>query len=186
MRIYDKSEDISDIEKRWKLIDFCASDPSSALRLGAIHRLTYMIIFDRTRAVRIFEQLVGEHRHLLAFSYVAEFIYWALYKNIKILLPYILEMLNDDQEDAQESGARLITIASISPNVGETKIDGLRTKILARKIRRGKKSWKKAATKVYSANLSTDCRKTCQAALIRLLRREAELCTEFSLRFLTL
>ena len=49
MRIYDGQNNEEAYAKKWELIEFVESDPSTALHIGAIHELTYMIRLDRTR-----------------------------------------------------------------------------------------------------------------------------------------
>ena len=65
MRIYDGQNNDEAYSKKWELIEFVESDPSTALHIGAIHELTYMIRLDRNRAINSFDNLLQGHEILL-------------------------------------------------------------------------------------------------------------------------
>ena len=73
MRVFDGQGTDEAREQKWKLIEFAAADSSTALRVGAIDELTYMIRYDRGRAISLFEQLMSGHSVLLESGPVREF-----------------------------------------------------------------------------------------------------------------
>ena len=76
MRIYDNQNTNEAKSKKWNMIEFIESDPSTALRIGAIHELTYMIRQDQDKATKSFNKLINGHEILLESMYTREFIYW--------------------------------------------------------------------------------------------------------------
>ena len=106
--------------QKWKLIEFAAADLSTALRIGAIHELTYMITYDRGRAISLFEQLMSGHSVLLESEPIREFLYWAFPKNFLRLCPFVAAMMVYTSEQVQERGSQLACIAALSTKAMES------------------------------------------------------------------
>ena len=166
-------EDVS-VDQRLELIEFAASDESTALHIGAIHHLTFLIRYDRERAIILFEKLMNGHDVLLDSSYVREFIYWALYKNFIRLQPYIVAMLKQDSENTQNQGAQLACIAAISKEVLESD-EAVEVAInLAEQAITGSLPQRRGAARTYSANLTRRSDDICEDKVIILLDDEDE------------
>jgi hypothetical protein len=169
IRYYEKNDDEISLNKRWKLLEYAAFDDSTALRIGAIHHLIFMIKHDRNRAITMFELLIEGHDVLLDSRHVREFIYWALYKNFMRLQPYILSMLKRDSENTQNQGAQLACIAAISKHVLESDEAVKQALALAEAIMTGPLPQRQGATRIYSHNLTRSPAKFCEKKLIKLL-----------------
>lgn len=168
-RVWSKSETPANLKKRWMVIESVVSDPSTALRAGAIHWLTFLLRHDRDRAISLFEKLVAGHEVLLTLMTTREFIYWAFYKNFSRLFPYVQKMLESDVENTQEQGAQLVCIAAISPAAIENDESLSSAKQLVEKIIDGKSSWRRGAARIFSINITGSPKDVCEDYLIRLL-----------------
>lgn len=173
MRHYVNNDDVS-VDQRWKLVEFAASDESIALHIGAIHHLTYLIRYDRERAITLFEKLIDGHDVLLNSPYVRDFIYWALYKNFIRLQPYIVAMLKCDNENTQEQGAQLACIAELSKDVLESDDAGEAAINLSELTIFGSTSYRRGASRIYSNNITGSCANICEEKLIILLDDDDE------------
>jgi hypothetical protein len=168
MRIFDHRSDDEALHHKWELLEFAASDNSTALRVGAIHELTYMIRHDRERAISLFERLMDGHIVLLESQHTREFLYWAFYENFLRLQPYILSMMNHESENIQEQGAQLVCIAALSTGAMESTKAQNAAQDLADRAMTGPPAWRRGAARIYSHNVtrSTD---QCMPNLIVLL-----------------
>ena len=162
------------LQIRWKLVEFASIDESSALRIGAIHHLTYLIRHDKDRALDLFEKLMEGHDVLRDSAYVRNFIYWALYKSFLRLYPYILLMLDSELEETQEQGAQLACISSLSKNSLESWKARWLSNRLTRKVLRGPISNRRGAARIFSRNLPNLNSKKCENRVIFLLNEEDE------------
>lgn len=161
---------------KWQLIEFTASDPSTALRIGAIHELIYMIRYDHSRAWQLFEQLVADHEALLSSQYVREFLYWVFNKNFLSVSPYIKAMMHHADEKVQESGAELACIAAISDGAMESEEAHVAARTLADQAITGKPSWRRGAAHIYTHNMThgsdTKIHRLCQTKVCQLIDDE--------------
>jgi hypothetical protein len=174
MRIYDNQNTDEANNKKWNLIEFIESDPSTALHIGAIHELTYMIRLDQDKATKFFKNLINGHKVLLESMYTREFIYWDLYKNFLTMYPYILALMNHSKNEVQEQGAQLACIAGISTGAMESK-NALKTASdLAKQTISNDATlfWKRGATIIYSHNVNGSTKDLCIKKLIDLLDEE--------------
>jgi hypothetical protein len=174
MRIYDAQGTDEAYSKKWELIEFIGADSSTALYIGAIHELTYMIRLDRNRALDSFDNLIKGHEILLESQFTREFIYWAFYQNYLRLQPYILSMMHHEKEEVQEQGAQLACIAGISNGAMESEEAFIAAQALAEKITSSsaRLPWKKGAATIYSHNITVKPKDICIQKLFDLLKEE--------------
>lgn len=174
MRIYDAQGTDEAYSKKWELIEFVGADSSTALRIGAIHELTYMIRLDRNRAINSFDNFIKGHEMLLESQFTREFIYWAFYQNYLRLQPYILSMMHHEKEEIQEHGAQLACIAGISNGAMESEEASLTAQTLAEKTTSSiaPLHWKRGAAKIYSHNITGKPKDVCIQKLSELLKEE--------------
>jgi len=81
MRGFDQQQTSDTDERRWSLLTFAATDPSTSLRAGAIIELLYLLHDSRDQVTALFERLMDGHPALLRSRMVQEFLYYALYKH---------------------------------------------------------------------------------------------------------
>lgn len=174
MRVLSRSDTPAALDERWTLIESITSDPSSALRAGAIHWLTDLIRHDRNRAISTFEQLIIGHEVLLTLRTTREFIYWSLYKNFSRLGPYIKKMMESDVEAVQEQGSQLACIAAISPAAIESEEIFASARQLVETILKGTAAWRRGAARIFSFNLTGGPKDACQEYIVRLIDDEDE------------
>jgi hypothetical protein len=141
-------------DKKWQLIEFASSDSSTALRLGAIQELTYMIHHNRDKSWVMFEKLIDGYEILLETHQVREFLYWGMYKNFHRMKPFIEKMIGNPKPDVQEMGAELACIAAISEKTMETEEALVEANVFAQKMVTGSTSLRRGATNVYAFNLT--------------------------------
>jgi len=174
MQIYDAQGTDEAYSKKWKLIEFVGADSSTALHIGTIHELTYMIRLDRNRALDSFDNLIKGHELLLESQFTREFIYWAFYQNYLRLQPYILSMMHHEKEEVQEQGAQLACIAGISNGAMESEEASIAAQALAEKTTSSsaRLPWKKGAATIYSHNITSRPKDICIQKLFDLLKEE--------------
>jgi len=174
MRHYVNIDDEVSVIQRWKLVEFAASDESTALHIGAIDHLTYLIRFDRTRAITLFEKIMTGQDVLLDTLYMRDFIYWAMYKNFTRLRPYIEKMLEREAENTQNQGAQLACIAALSKDVLES-VEAVEISLhLAEKAMTGSLPQRRGAARIYSNKLIRGSATICEEKVILLLDEEDE------------
>lgn len=154
MRVLDAKNTEDFREKKWELIEFVASDPSTALRIGAIHELTYMIQYDRPRAWSLFEQLIIGHNVLMEAHYVREFLYWSFYRNFSQVSRFIEMMMHYPNEEVQKQGAGLACLAAISYEAMESDEALAAAQELADQALDGSPAWRRGAAHIYSYNMT--------------------------------
>jgi hypothetical protein len=169
MRIFDGQNKQEGCNKKWELIEFATSDPSTALRIGAIRELTYMIWIDRERAINCFEKFMQGHETLIESDYTRNFIHRALYKNFLKLRPYIITMMNHEEDKVQEQGAQLACIAGLSNTSMESEEAFQAAQELAEQTMNASISWKRGSAKIYSHNIIEKTKDICLEKLTRLL-----------------
>jgi hypothetical protein len=174
MRVYDSSDTDEARECKWALIESVASDPSTALRIGAIHELTYMIRHDRERAIVLFQQLLDGHEVLLESQYVREFLYWAFYKNFLRLQPYFIAMMNHHSEQVQEQGAQLACIAALSERAMESTEAKAAAGELAGACLISSPAWRRGAARVYGHNITGSSMEICKQKISLLIDDDDE------------
>ncbi|MDA0246181.1 MAG: ATP-binding protein [Chloroflexi bacterium] len=176
MRVLDAQNTPNARERKWELIEFVSADPSTALRIGAIQELIYMIQHDRARAWNLFALLISGHEVLLETSYVYDFLYWSLYKNFMGILPYAEQMMSYSKEEVQTNGAQLICVAFISREIFETDEAFEVANQLAEAISKGLPAWRRGAAHIYSHNMvhgtNDRARSLCQMKLTELIDDE--------------
>jgi hypothetical protein len=173
MRILDARDPEDAVDKKWQLVEYVASDPSTALRVGAIRELTYMIKHDRERSWALFEQLVAGHEVLFESQHVREFLYWSLYKNFLAVQPCMVQMMAHPNEEVQERGAGLACIAAISDKVMESEEARIAAKTLAESAIAGLSAWRRGAARIYTYNMTRgseiETQRLCQEMVCQLI-----------------
>ncbi len=176
MRVLDARDTEDAREQKWQLFEFVASDPSTALRIGAIRELTHMIQYDRSRSWSLFEQLIADHEVLLEAYYVREFLYWSFHKNFLQVSTYIKKMMHYTNEETQEQGAGLACVAAISGGAMESDEALAVAQALAEQAISGIPAWRRGAAHIYSYNMtdssSDETRHLCQAKVCQLIDDE--------------
>lgn len=176
MRVLDAQNTLEARERKWNLLEFVATDPSAALRIGAVHELIYMIKHDRTRAWSLFENMIAGHEVLLETQYVREFLYWSLYRNFLQVVPYVRAMMNHGKEAVQEKGAELACIAAISDGVMESDDARNVAQELAEQALCGIPVWRRSAAHIYGHNMTgssnPDVRHICEMKVCQLIDDE--------------
>jgi hypothetical protein len=159
-------------ERKWRLIEFAATDTSTALRAGAIEALLYILHEDRARAVGLFEQLMAGHSALLRSYFAREFVYYGFYRNLERMEPFIRSMMDDEMESVQQRGAELACITYISPAALESSTLEAATEELAQQAIHGTVAWRKGAARIYAHNLVDGPRDRCTRELSKLFDDE--------------
>ena len=154
MRILDARDTEEALNQKWQLVEYVVSDPSTALRVGVIRELIYMIQYDRQRSWALFERLITGHEILFESQDVREFLYWSFYKNFLAVQPYIMQMMNYPNEEVQERGAGLACIAAISDKVMESEEAQVAAKTLAENAIKGLPAWRRGAAHIYTYNMT--------------------------------
>jgi len=174
MRNYDAQKSDEIYSKKWDLIQYAESDSTTALHIGAIHELTYMVRLDKDRALNAFDNLMKGHAILLESQFTREFIYWALNQNYLRLHPYIREMMHHENTEVQEQGAQLACIAGISNAAMESEEALITAQTLAEKTTScsAPLTWKRGAATIYSHNITGRPQDICIQKLHELLKEE--------------
>jgi hypothetical protein len=162
-------------EARWALIEFAASDASVVLRAAALRGLLYLIECDRERAIACFESLVDGYARLREAHAFHEFLYYAAFRHVSRLAPYIEEVMGADLPPARQRGAELATIWWISWSGHED--DDARTAAgrLAELALTGAPEWRRGAARIHAHNVLLEgARDLCVAGLSRLIDDEDE------------
>jgi hypothetical protein len=173
IKYYQQRADSPSVTKQWELIEFVAVDPSTTLRAGAIHELTFMIKHDRLRAIELFEKLIFDHDILLTLMPTSEFIYWAFSGNFLRLLPYIIQMANSEIPNVREQGAQLASVGLISSSVLESDEAIAKAAELVENCIAGDVNLRRGAAKVFSNNLAnSSVEDVCEKYVSELLSDE--------------
>lgn len=154
MRILNSKGTLEAIDQKWQLIEYISDDPSAALRIGAIHELTYMIKYDPERSWKLFEKIISSNENLIGTIYVREFLYWSMYKNFLGIKPYIEYMMRHSTPEVQKMGAELACIASISEKAMESQSARDAAELLANKAINGEDVLRQGAAHIYSFNIA--------------------------------
>jgi hypothetical protein len=169
MHILDQRGTEQDRRREWELIDFVATDDSTALRAGAIEELIPLLWDDRERALATFERLMAGHPALVSSHYTDEFLYYGFFKNYKRMEPFIILMMNEGGERVRQRGAELACIASISPLAFESSEAQADAQELARQTHTGPAAWRRGAARVYAVNIAGTSSDLCARGLEQFL-----------------
>jgi len=171
MRAFDQQKSDQAKQHKWKLIEFAATDPSTALRSGAIEELLYVLHEDRERAISLFERLMGGHPALLSSHYTQEFVRYGIYKYFARMKPFIRALMDSDKEPCQQHGAELACIAVISPQALNSAEEQADAQSMATEAVTGSVALRCGAARVYSHNIANQC-PICVQELEKLLNDE--------------
>ncbi|MFL6227832.1 MAG: hypothetical protein ACJ741_03525 [Pyrinomonadaceae bacterium] len=172
MRALDAKGDDEAKARKWQMIEFAATDDSTALRAGAIEELLYLLHEDRERAVTTFERLLDGHPALLRSHFTQEFLRYGLYRHFESMRPYIVALMNGEHESLQQRGAELACIAAISPAPSGAEEGRGDADALAEGTLTGPPPWRRGAAHVYAANITTEVSASCENVLRRLMGDE--------------
>ena len=172
MRGLDRQATDAARDRKWGLIEFVATDPSTSLRAGAVEELLLLLGDDRARAIALFERLMDGHPDLLRSHDTQGFLYYALYKNFGRLLPYIRALMAQAKEEHQQRGSELACIAAISPSALESEEERGEARRLTEEILSGPPPWRRGAARVFATNLTRGPSQQCLSGLLRLLDDE--------------
>jgi hypothetical protein len=168
MRALDTRGDADARARKWSLIEFAAADLSSALRVGAVEELLFMLHEDRERAVSLFEKLLDGYPELLRTYPVQEFLRYGLSRFYARMKPFILAVMEEEFESIQQRGSELICIASISPKaLSEDELADAQN--IAETVIVGRPTWRRGAARIYAFNVTSEASDSCVAALLRLI-----------------
>lgn len=156
--------------RMWELIEYAATDSSTALRAGAIEELLYRLLEeDRDRAVGLFERLMCGHPKLLCDRNVAEFLYWGAFKRFSRTEPFVRTMMENQDDGCSQAGARLACVAAISaPSAVGSDAEVANARALAASAVNGNAALRRGAAQVYAANIESPKSAVCARQLTRL------------------
>lgn len=178
LQILSSRDDPQALEQKWQLIEFVSDDPSAALRIGAIHQLTYMIRYDPERSWKLFEKLISSNEVLIGTSHVREFLYWSMYRNFLGIKPFVEYMMQHSKPEIQRMGSELACIASISEKAMESQNAIDAAELLANKAIHGEEALRQGAAHIYSFNMAKgselSVRSLCLSKVLYLLNDESQ------------
>lgn len=169
MRALDQQATPEANQRKWELLEFIATDESTALRAGAIQELFYMLGDDRERAILLFESLMNGHPELIRSHDAQEFIYAGLYQYYTRMKPFMVAAMQDASENVQKRGAELACIASISPEALGSDEALADAEALATTTLAGPVPWRRGAARIYAHNIDTGASTLCTQQLSQLL-----------------
>lgn len=172
MRALDQLGAEEDTRRKWELIEFVATDPSTSLRAGAIEELLYVLHIDRERAITMFERLMDGHPNLLQSQFTHRFLNHGIYKYYSRVRPFICSLMDEDAERGQQTGAELACIAMISPKAMSSVEEQIQAKELARQALSGPPAWRRGAAQVYARNFAGKSSPVAVQELSKLLNDE--------------
>lgn len=172
VRVLDEQDTQEAKTRKWELIEFVATDTSTALRAGAIEALLYMLHEDRARAVTTFERLLDGHPGLLRSHFTQEFLRYGLYRYYRMMKPFIVDLMNAEHELLQQRGAELACIAAISPQALDSEEERTDANKLADDALTGVAPWRRGAARVYATNITSESCTSCVNGLLQLLNDE--------------
>jgi len=161
MRALNQQNNDEARQRKWELIEFVVATSSIILRVGAIEELRYMLKDDRERAIVLFEQLLKGQPRLLRSQDVHEFLYYGFYKNYLRMKSFIIALMNDDSEQAQQRGAELACIAFIAPGALGSDEARSNAEKLAEETLSGPPTWRRGAARIYSHNITRGSQEVC-------------------------
>ncbi len=171
MRAFDQQKSDQAKQHKWKLLEFAAADPSTALRSGVIKELLYVLHKDRERAISLFERLMDGHPALLNSHYTQEFVRYGIYKYFPRVKPFIRALMDSDKEPCQQHGAELACIAAISPQALNSAEEQADAQSMATEAVTSSVALRCGAARVYAHNIANKC-PICVQELEKLLNDE--------------
>jgi hypothetical protein len=168
--------------RMWGLLEFSSSDPSTALRSGAIEELVYVLHEDRERALGLFENAIEGHSDLLLCSQpVPDFLHYGAYKHFLRTKLFIEAMMESENEDCRQRGAVLACVAAISSAKALGSKAGLAAaRKLASSAASGPPALRRGAARVYAHNLRGERAAYCAEALSGFLDDEDDQVRRFA------
>lgn len=176
MHALDRSGVGADKVRMWALTEYASSEPSTALRAGAIEQLLYRLMTeDRDRVAALFERLMDGHPELLCNHDTAEFLRFGSFQRFSRTRPFVRAMMKSDSDECAQAGARLACVAAISsPNALGSDDDLFRARALAELAINGRATLRRGVAQVYAYNMDSAESAFCAHELIRLVDDEDE------------
>jgi hypothetical protein len=164
---------VQDFEKhaarRWKLYDYVAEYGSASLRAAAIEELRYEIYDRRDEVLDLFDRLIKTDKDkLLHAPHLTDLVHAALWKTFSRVQPLIFDLVASQKEKHQESGARLLAIATVSPRALTPEELELARNAVDLLLERGSASHTIAIAHILSHNVDDSERKYCFTRLAKL------------------
>lgn len=157
-------------ERRWRVLEYVASDGSPALRAAALEELRYELYEERDRAWDVFEKTMryGRDAALLGLPRLFSFLHAGIWKTFSRTLPYALALLRASDEKLQKRGAQLIAVGAVSPNALTEQELSMARELLT-EIVVGPAMQRDAAADVLAHNVDTPVAEFCWQLLIKLV-----------------
>ena len=155
--------------RRWKLYDYVAEHGSASLRAAAIEELLYEIYDRRDEVLDIFDRLLKTDKaKLLDAPHLTDLAHAALWKTFSRVQPLIFDLVASQKEKHQQSGARLLAIATVSPRALTLEELDLARTAVDLLLERGFTSHKTAIAHILSHNVDDSEREYCFTRLAKL------------------
>jgi hypothetical protein len=166
LRVQDFDKNMA---RRWKLYDYVGQHGSASLRAAAIEELRYEIYDRRDEVLDLFERLLKtDETQLLDAPHLTDLVHAALWKTFGRVQPLIFDLVASQKEKHQQSGARLLAIAAVSPRALTPEELDLARKAVDLLLERGSTSHKTAIAYILSWNIDDSERAFCFTQLAKL------------------
>lgn len=169
MRAFDHEGGEKRANHKWEMIEFAAAGDSVALHAGVIEELCYLLSSDRERAVVLYEKLVNDCPGLLRSHFAQEFLLYGSYKHFARMKPFILMLMYDEYEEAQQRGAEIACLVFLSYRSSTSGEERAERQSLAAMTQAGTVTWRRGAARIYSNNINSDAEAECAEGLLYLL-----------------
>ncbi len=179
MRALDQIGTQQATDRKWELLEFVATHPSSTLRAGAIQELLYVLHEDRGRAIGLFEKLMDGHPSLLRAHPTQDFLYHCIYKHYTRIQPFIKALMEGGDDSGEQRGAELACIAAISPRALSSDEEHMEAQALAHAACAGRPTWRRGAAHVYAVNVADGPSRMCAERLLVLVNDDDEAVQRF-------
>lgn len=179
MRALDQIGTQEATDRKWELLEFVATHPSSTLRAGAIQELLYVLHEDRGRAIGLFEKLMDGHPSLLRAHPTQDFLYHCIYKHYSRIQPFIRALMEGGDDSGEQRGAELACIAAISPRALSSDEELMEAQALAHTAYTGRPTWRRGAAHVYAVNVADGPSQACADRLLVLVNDDDEAVQRF-------
>lgn len=162
-------------ERRWKLFAYVASHGTPALRACVIEQLVYEVHDRRQAALDVFDCLTKDcEAQLLDAYHLSEFLHSALWRTFGRVQQLIFDLVASPKENHQEVGARLLSIAAISPRALTAEELELARQAVDLLLERGRTPHKTSIAYILSYNVDDEERDYCFSRLAKLFNDSDE------------
>jgi hypothetical protein len=159
--------------RRRDLFESVIVDGTIALRAAAIEELRYEFSVSRDDALRMFERLTaGFDDTLLRAQYLTDLLEAGIWKSFGRVQPLIFKLIDSADDKHQDEGARLITIAAISPKALTDSELAAARKVVERLIAEGHSPHRQSLARVLAYNVASLEADYCFVQLRKLLEED--------------